>query len=116
MDVEQCCDLMERNMRGGFSSVLVLYAISSSSRPIHGYSLIRRISERTGGAISLRAGTVYPILRNLEEGGLVSHSVERSDRGPQRKVYSLTEEGREAVNRFDGVVDDFLDAVSRMRA
>ena len=115
MGMERYCDLMERNMKGGFSSVLVLYTISSSPEPIHGYSIIRRINERTDGTISLGAGTIYPILRNLEEGGLVRHSAERSVRGPQRKVYSLTMEGREVVQRVDGVIDQFFDAVTRVR-
>ena len=115
MGMERYCDLMERNMKGGFSSVLVLYTISSSPEPIHGYHIIKRINERTDGTISLGAGTIYPILRNLEEGGLVRHSAERSVRGPQRKVYSLTMEGREVVQRVDGVIDQFFDAVTRVR-
>jgi PadR family transcriptional regulator PadR len=106
---------MERKMKGGFSSMLVLYTISSSSEPIHGYNIIRRINERTGGALSMQAGTVYPILRNLEDVGLVEHSAQRSVRGPERKVYSLTRDGKEAVRRVTGVLDEFFCAVERVK-
>ena len=41
---------------------------------------------------------IYPALRKLEEEGLVSHRLERSDEGrPDRKVYEITEAGREEM-------------------
>ncbi len=70
-------------------------------RPIHGYGIIQCIHELTEGYMEVLAGTVYQILRNLEEIGLVTHDAERSVRGPESKVYQLTEDGREAVGRFD---------------
>ena len=113
--VERFCQSVERKLKGGLSSVLVLYMISSSRVPIHGYSIIHRMEEVTEGSISIQAGTVYPILRNLEEMGLVSHEAERSVRGPARKVYSLTSEGRTAVQRFDQVIGDFFGAIESVR-
>ena len=64
----------------------------------------------------MRAGTVYPILRNLEEMGLVSHDAERSVRGPERKVYTLTDDGKEAVGRFDQVISEFYLAIASVRS
>ncbi|WP_062381642.1 PadR family transcriptional regulator [Demequina pelophila] len=58
-------------------------------QPMHGYQVIREIEERTGGTWKPSAGSVYPTLQLLADEGLVS--VETSE---DRKIYSLTEEGR----------------------
>lgn len=113
--IERFCQGVERKLKGGLSSVLVLYMISSSQVPIHGYSIIHRMEEVSGGSICIQAGTVYPILRKLEEMGFVSHEAERSVRGPKRKVYSLTPEGMEAVQRFDQLLGDFFSAIESVR-
>ncbi|MCK4971619.1 MAG: helix-turn-helix transcriptional regulator [Thermoplasmata archaeon] len=114
--VDRYCKHVEQKLKGGLSSVLVLYTIGGAGRPIHGYSIIQRIDELTGGYVKVRAGTVYPILRNLEEMGLVSHDAERSVRGPERKVYTLTDDGKEAVGRFDQVIGEFYLAIASVRS
>jgi DNA-binding PadR family transcriptional regulator len=57
--------------------------------PAHGYEIIRRLEERSGGLWRPSAGSVYPTLQLLEEAGqLTSHE----DGG--KRVYELTETGR----------------------
>lgn len=41
-------------------------------------------------------GSIYPALKQLEEAGLVSHSIEPGGKHPDRKLYNITEEGRAA--------------------
>ena len=96
-------------------AVLVLYTIKSSSDPIHGYSIINRIREVSSCSINIQAGTVYPILRNLEGLGLIEHDTERSIRGPERKVYSLTDDGFAVIDRFDSLLDTFFNTVMILR-
>lgn len=115
MCVDRYCRHVEQKMKGGLSSVLVLYTIGGAGRPIHGYGIIKRIYEMSGGYITVRAGTVYPILRNLEDKGLVVHDAEGSIRGPGRKVYSLTDDGREAVGMLEDLIFEFNEAVTSVR-
>jgi DNA-binding PadR family transcriptional regulator len=56
---------------------------------MHGYEVIRELSERTGGMWEPSPGSIYPTLQLLEDEGLVS--VEESE---GRKQYSLTDQGR----------------------
>jgi PadR family transcriptional regulator PadR len=58
----------------------------------YGYSLIRVLTEQ--GSISLKEGTVYPILARLAQDGLVRSEWVESDQGPPRKYYALTASGR----------------------
>ncbi|MDH3269973.1 MAG: PadR family transcriptional regulator [Gemmatimonadota bacterium] len=60
--------------------------------PAHGYELMKRLEERSGGMYKASAGTVYPVLQQLEDEGLVK-IVEDAD----KKIYHLTDSGREEL-------------------
>ncbi|MQA88006.1 MAG: PadR family transcriptional regulator [Streptosporangiales bacterium] len=60
--------------------------------PRHGYEIIRLLQDRFLGVYAPSPGTVYPRLARLEEEGLVTH-----DEGEGRKVYRLTDSGREEL-------------------
>jgi DNA-binding PadR family transcriptional regulator len=60
--------------------------------PRNGYQLMQEIERRSDGAWRPSPGSVYPALQQLEDEGLV-----RSDEGEGRKLFHLTEAGREAA-------------------
>jgi DNA-binding PadR family transcriptional regulator len=63
-------------------------------QPRHGYEVISLLEDRFLGMYAPSAGTVYPRLAKLEAEGLVEH--EEVD---GRKVYSLTDAGRDELAR-----------------
>ncbi|MFI5802273.1 helix-turn-helix transcriptional regulator [Streptomyces sp. NPDC051561] len=69
--------------------------------PRHGYEVIRLLEERFQGLYAPSAGTVYPRLAKLEAEGLVTHTTEGG-----RKVYSITEAGREELAGRGGELAD----------
>ena len=69
--------------------------------PRHGYEVIRLLEERFKGLYAPSAGTVYPRLAKLEAEGLVTQATEGG-----RKVYSITDAGREELaGRSDELAD-----------
>ena len=62
--------------------------------PRHGYEVIRLLQDRFLGVYSPSPGTIYPRLARLESEGLVVHEVIKG-----KKVYSLTDKGREELER-----------------
>jgi DNA-binding PadR family transcriptional regulator len=76
-----------RRARRGDIRAALLQALLDG--PAHGYEIIRRLEERSGGLYRPSAGSVYPTLQMLEEQGLLSS---HDDGG--KRVYELTEEGR----------------------
>src|SRR5918995_2564662 len=64
-------------------------------RPMHGYDIARVVERTTNGCCSPTEGTIYPVLREFEEGGYVTADAEVVS-GRQRKTYTLTDKGREA--------------------
>lgn len=60
-------------------------------RDCYGYEISEILSRR----IDIADGTVYPILRKLKAGGLLTTYLQEESGGPPRKYYKLTELGRE---------------------
>ena len=68
--------------------------------PAHGYELMKRLEERSGGMYRASAGTIYPVLQQLEDEGLVRLQEEEG-----KKVYHLTDAGREELLLHEQAVD-----------
>jgi PadR family transcriptional regulator, regulatory protein PadR len=64
-------------------------------RPLHGYDVARAVERTTNGCCSPTEGTIYPVLREFEEGGYVTSETAVVS-GRQRKTYTLTDKGRAA--------------------
>jgi DNA-binding PadR family transcriptional regulator len=79
----------QRARRGDVrGAILALLA----EEPMHGYEMIQRLEERTGGRWRPSAGSIYPTLQLLEDEGLVS-----AEEVDGRRVFSLTDDGRKAA-------------------
>jgi DNA-binding PadR family transcriptional regulator len=77
-----------RRMRRGDVRVALLDALLDG--PAHGYELITRLEQRSGGMWRPSAGSVYPTLQLLEEQARVTG---RDDGG--KRVFELTDDGRQ---------------------
>ncbi len=66
-------------------------------QPAHGYDLLERME--AFGFKSYDPGRLYRALRALERDGLVHSTWERSDTGPDRRIYQLTRPGMEELHR-----------------
>ena len=73
--------------------------------PGHGYEIVRRVDRLTKGFCVPTEGTIYPVLREFEEGGYVTAASEVVS-GRERKVYTLTDKGRAA---FKVAVEAWMD-------
>src|SRR5579863_1789847 len=82
-----------RRMRRGDIRTALLTALEDG--PAHGYEIINRLEERSGGMWRPSPGSVYPTLQLFEDEGLV-----RSEERDGKRVYELTDAGRaEAADR-----------------
>jgi len=77
-------------MRRGSIRTAILAVLQDGAG--HGYELIQRLEEKTGGAWRPSPGSVYPTLQQLEDEGLVT-AVERDG----KRVYEITDAGRAAA-------------------
>src|ERR1700712_756760 len=76
--------------------VVEIFALSIlRSGPVHGYELKRRVQRPS--LTPLSNNSLYPMLRRFEADGLVTKTIEEHDGRPSRKVYAITDAGRERL-------------------
>ena len=74
-----------RARRGDVRAAILLALVDE---PMHGYQIMQRLEERSGGAWRPSPGSVYPTLQLLEDQGLI-----KGEEAEGRRVFSLTEAG-----------------------
>lgn len=73
--------------RRGFVQLAILHLLKEES--MHGYQIMKELEERSNGAYSASAGTVYPALQELVDQNLI-----QLDTASDKKVYTINENGR----------------------
>ena len=76
----------------GTLDLLILKAVSLGE--LHGYGVLLRIEQITGGSLQVQQGALYPALYRLEQQGLIESEWGVSDNNRRAKYYKLTALGR----------------------
>lgn len=83
----------------------VYYTLLALHVPMHGYGIMQRVQEMSGGRVSIGPGTLYGALATLVEKGLIEPT---GDEGERKKEYVVTSTGRRVVcaeiDRLDELV------------
>jgi PadR family transcriptional regulator, regulatory protein PadR len=67
--------------------------------PLHGYAIVKRLHKHSGGLLKLGEGQLYPALHKLEKCNMVTAHWDQQEGKPSKRVYSLTELGRQELVR-----------------
>ena len=76
----------------GTLDLLILKAVSLGK--LHGYGVLLRIQQISGGGLQIQQGALYPALYRLETQGLIESEWGTSDNNRRAKFYRLTAQGR----------------------
>ena len=79
----------------GTLDLLILKAVSLGE--LHGYGVLLRIQQISGGALLVQQGALYPALYRLEHQGLIATEWGTSDNNRRAKFYRLTAAGRKRL-------------------
>lgn len=101
-------EVRPRVERFGEAALLLLL----SERPTHGYELLERLPELTGGE-RVDVGNLYRVLRALEEEGLVTSEWRADLPGPAKRTYALTDEGRRVLSTWVGALGELREELDR---
>lgn len=99
---------MKEQLKRGYLKLAILYALLEG--PAHGYSILKKIRDKTLGLISPTVGSLYPALKDLERSGFIEGEW-RGD-GRRVKIYRITERGKEV---FKEVVEGHLNLASAIK-
>ena len=97
----------------GTVDLLILKAVSLG--PLHGYGVLLRVEQISGGALFIEQGALYPALYRLEQQGLLAAEWGVSENNRRAKYYRLTRKGEkrfreetESWNRLVSAIGDVL--------
>jgi PadR family transcriptional regulator len=82
----------DREFLTGTVGVLLLSLLAE--REMYGYEMLQEAERRSASAFTLKEGTLYPALHQMERSGLLKARWRRIEGGRSRKYYSLTRKGR----------------------
>ncbi|MFP3990480.1 PadR family transcriptional regulator [Streptomyces sp. E11-3] len=83
----------------GVLDLLVLASLTDGES--YGYEIAKTLAG--AGLGQIKGGTLYPVLNRLEEAGLVAAEFRATEKGPGRRYYSLTEQGRQTLGEQGGL-------------
>jgi len=90
----------QKELNAGTVSLVLLAILDASDEPLYGYQIAKLIEGQSHDGMSIKQGTLYPVLRSMEENTLLSSQVEPSVSGPPRKYYSITDRGHEVLGEW----------------
>jgi transcriptional regulator len=94
----------------GTLDLLILRAVSLG--PLHGYGVLLRIEQISGGALLIEQGALYPGLFRLLRQGLLKASWGTSENNRRAKFYELTAAGRKRLREETDSWNRFATAVA----
>lgn len=94
----------------GTLDLLILKAVSLGT--LHGYGVLLRIEQISGGALLIQQGALYPALYRLEHKGLIRSEWGRSENNRRAKFYRLTVAGRRRLGDDEASWNRLAEAIA----
>ena len=102
--------MFSRELKKGSTEMLVLSLIEH--RPRHGYEIGKQIEIASGGRLTFRIGSLYPILVRLEDRRLITGRWVERPGERRRRYYRLTPEGRKALAHERNLWKQFVTTIN----
>lgn len=102
---------IDKTLLSGSMAMMILRLLSE--KDMYGYEMIDTLRKRSQNVFELKAGTLYPLLHNLENKELLT-SYEQEVLGKVRKYYSLTREGKKYLKLKKEEWQEYSEAVNNV--
>jgi PadR family transcriptional regulator, regulatory protein PadR len=102
----------QKELNGGLVGLVLLAVLAESDEDLYGYEIAKRLANANDGTSIFKEGTIYPVLRALSAGNLLTSRIVPSYSGPPRRYYRITEQGRSVLAEWKliwGTTRDFVD-------
>jgi len=87
--------VLERELKKGSAELLILSLVETRAR--HGYEISKLIEQRSGGRLTFKVASLYPLLYRLEERGWIAGKWVEKAGERRRRFYRLTLEGKRVL-------------------
>lgn len=86
---------IDKSLMTGSTTMLILKLLEE--KDMYGYQMIEELAKKSDDTFTLKAGTLYPLLHNLEVKNMVESYDSNADNNRVRKYYSLTKKGKKLL-------------------
>src|SRR5258708_33771128 len=83
----------QKELNGGLVGLVLLAVLAESDEDLYGYEIAKRLAHANDGTSIFKEGTIYPVLRALSAGNLLTSPTLPSYFGPPRPHYRITRQG-----------------------
>lgn len=104
---------IDKTLISGSMAMMILRLLSE--KDMYGYEMISTLRQRSQNVFELKAGTLYPLLHNLEEKHFLT-SYEQEVSGKMRKYYRITKDGKKYLEEKRSEWQEYSRAVSNVLA
>lgn len=104
----------QKELNSGTASLVLLGVIDRAKDPMYGYQIAKLIEAHDESVQMMKQGALYPVLRSLENIGLLESHVDPSVSGPPRRYYKITRSGQETLKAWAQIWDQtkaFVDTI-----
>ena len=102
----------ESEINRGISALCVLNIIKDAgAKGNYGYSILKKLREKTNDILVIEEGTLYPLLRKLEKEKIINSKRQEVD-GRLRKNYFMTEIGLKVFDRMSGFYSVLTESIA----
>src|SRR5271155_883678 len=102
----------QKELNGGLVGLILLAVLDRSTEDLYGYEIAKRLANANEGISIFKEGTIYPVLRALSAGNLLTSRIVPSYSGPPRRYYRITAQGRDVLAEWTAIwagTRDFVD-------
>ena len=104
--------MANHDLKKGSTELLILALLEA--QPRHGYDIGKLIEALSGGRLSFRIGSLYPVLLRLEDRGLITGKWLEKAGERRRRFYRLTAAGRDVLASQRSAWEEFSQAVNQI--
>ncbi len=90
----------QKELNSGTAALVLLGLLDKAMEPMYGYQIAKTMESANDKVPMMKQGALYPVLRSLENSGLLESRVDPSVSGPPRRYYSITTRGRETLQNW----------------
>ena len=87
----------QKELNGGLVGLVLLSVLAQSGDDLYGYEIANRLASANDGTSIFKEGTIYPVLRALSAGNMLTSRIVPSYSGPPRRYYRISELGRSVL-------------------
>lgn len=104
----------QKELNGGLVGLVLLAVLAGSQEDLYGYEIAKRLASSNEGTSIFKEGTIYPVLRALSAGNLLTSRIVPSYSGPPRRYYRITDQGRGVLAEWKHTWSATRDFVDRL--